>query len=184
MLDLETLGVNANAPILQIGMAYFKMTTGEVGKVLELNLNLKEELAAGAVPDASTIEWWMQQEDRARLSVFSGNQRHSTREALMIANEFLVGASCVWSHASFDEPIFRNALRRHDINPLFHYRISKDIRTLTHLVERFPVDDLVSDLSHGDLIFHTALDDCLYQISYVSKIYMHIKNALERRTDA
>lgn len=63
VIDLETLSTAPNAAVLSLGVycESFEDTT-------ELFLNVDEQIRAGAAVDWSTISWWLQQPEDARLA--------------------------------------------------------------------------------------------------------------------
>lgn len=66
MIDLETMGNKPSAPIVSIGAVIFDPSTGEFGPDFYRVVSLKSSVDGGAVPDADTIMWWMQQSEEAR----------------------------------------------------------------------------------------------------------------------
>jgi hypothetical protein len=173
MLDLETMGTSVHAPIIQIGMVYFNMGTGNIGDSYCMNISLQSMIDIGAIVDGATVEWWMFQSEEARRSVFSdpiGDAKSVLREA----NEFADKAQSIWSHATFDYVILRESLRKAGVHPTFNYRTAKDIRTLTQLAGK-KRNQL--DLRPRVGVHHNALHDCIYQIGYVTECYNALQNA-------
>jgi hypothetical protein len=174
MLDLETLATNVHAPIIQIGACRFNMGTGDASDSFCTNVSFESQLRKGAVIDERTIVWWMFQSKEARESVFSDPVLSPTM-AFKQVNEFLAPADAIWSHATFDFVILREAMRRHGVDPTFSYKTPKDIRTITHLAQ---MKDEEYDNMPSTGIKHNALDDCIYQARYVSLCYKKIKDSL------
>jgi len=161
MIDFETLGVNFNAPIIQIGACYFNPQTGRVGPEFERGVDLDSSLKEGFSPDASTIRWWMNQTDIARGSVFNNSLNTvGVREAIGDLTSFMEGALSVWSHATADAVWLTNHQRVLGIPPSVHFTQYKDIRTLTYLAGVNSAD--FAPVGEA----HVALDDCKFQISY------------------
>lgn len=157
MLDLETFGSNSYAPIVQIGACYFDRDTGHLGKQFSRNIipDFKN-----FTPDANTIEWWMSQSDEARNSL-KGNQISLT-EALISFNDFVHSKALIWSHSNFDFVILMNAYKILGVKPKVYYKSSRDIRTLTDLAGVSP------KVFYRSGVHHNALDDCIFQIQYVT----------------
>lgn len=154
MIDFETFGVGKHACVVQIGAADF-----DKNETFKCNVDGVDAQRNGAVIDAATVYWWLEQNDAAQKSI-GIYDAVKERDAFSRLNDFLKDADEIWSHATFDFVILMEALRRLDIKPSFSYRSARDIRTLLALtgfdhrkVER-----------HG--VHHDALHDCLHQIKY------------------
>ena len=159
MLDLETLGTTNNAVVVQIGACYFDRKTGNIGDKYEVNVNIQSSLNQGFSVDGSTINWWLQQSEEARKSVFTGAEVNIDK-AIVDLNNFLRRADFIWSHATFDFVIIMNHLNRLRIKPTFHYRSARDIRTLVDLSNtKFKTYERVGTQ-------HNAIDDCIFQVRY------------------
>lgn len=179
MVDIETMGTNINAPIVQIGAVYFSMATGETGNEYLININLEDSMKWGATPDGRTIYWWFNQTKEAR----DGLQDLTTpfmyeEQGLSDFNEFWARANRVWSHATFDFVILMNAMRRRDIQPTVNYKKARDIRTLTGLAGMTREE---MDLYHVERegVHHNGLDDALYQVAYCHECYKKIRKEVQ-----
>lgn len=171
MLDLETMGNTPQAPIVQIGAAYFKMSTGEVGDSMLINVHLADAIKHGAKPDGSTIMWWLGQEKEAQQTLSDKDiKMYREFNALVQFNKFVKKATRVWSHATFDFVIVNEAFRRRGIKSNMHYREARDIRTLTGLIPKEDRKELEREGIH-----HNALDDVMYQIKYCHAAYQTIQ---------
>ncbi len=70
MLDLETMGTSASAPIVAIGAVEFSLDEGgELGRTFYAAVDLQSAIDSGAVIDAATVMWWLQQSDQARAAI-------------------------------------------------------------------------------------------------------------------
>lgn len=159
MLDFETLGVSANASVVQIGACYFDRETGEIGATFKCNVDPKTNV--GATIDAETVFWWLGQ-DRPAIDSITKGVSFDAPEAFARLNLFLGDAEAIWSHSSFDFAILTDTLRRLGMEPRFSFRAARDIRTLTD----------ISGISPKSVPFegvkHDALDDAKHQAYYVS----------------
>lgn len=166
MLDIETLSTRSNAVVTQIGACHFDLT-GRVGETFLMNLDIQAQLDKGAVVDGDTLRWWLgEQKDNV---TFLDDTQHP-EYVLNELNGFLASAEAIWSHATFDFPIVCEAMRRHDIVPLFRYRSARDIRTLAGLAGGgWPKTTTQKT--------HNALDDCLHQVEYCAE---YIKRLYDR----
>ena len=65
MLDIETLGVSMDAPLISIGAVFFEPLTGKCGDEFYRVITLSSALENSFV-DPKTLQWWMIQSDSAR----------------------------------------------------------------------------------------------------------------------
>lgn len=167
MVDLETLGTGVNACIIQIGACYFELD-GLIVNTFETVVDAKDCTDHGAVIDAPTVIWWLQQSDEARKSIYSVFQL-TELDALNALNDFLSKADEVWSHATFDFVIICEALKRRKIKPKFSYKAARDIRTL------MAFSPLTKTTSVREGTHHDALDDAVYQARYCAEVLTALK---------
>ena len=69
MLDLETLGLNYDAPIISIGAVFFDLQTSTLGAEFYIVIDVASS-AEKTVIDADTVKWWMRQSSEAQ-SIFN-----------------------------------------------------------------------------------------------------------------
>lgn len=166
MLDIETMGNRSTSAILQIGSCYFNRYTGEIGDTFIEQISLTNSLKWGLSVDASTIQWWMKQKDKSWL-----DNSKSLQCVLFNFVEFAKTAEYYWSHSTFDIPILVNAYNVVGTKLPFHYRATRDIRTLTHLAGHQRNESKVDP----DDKTHNALDDCIYQVQYCVECFNKLK---------
>ena len=160
MIDLETLGSNPKAPIIQIGLVFF--TIQGITLQSQLTVDFNDALAHGDA-DGSTIKWWLQQTKDAQTSLFVNEK--PIMEVADILEKIIEAqnANFYWSHATFDFPIlqsmFRSLKRKY---PLPHKRCF-DLRTLEYLAG--PIEWAKRTGTH-----HNALDDANYQAEHAIKL--------------
>lgn len=159
MLDLETLGNGENKCVVQIGACYFDRTTGEIGKTFKVNVDAKSATDEGFQLDAPTVYWWLSQSQAARESILA-EPRIPIRDAFSQLSDFLVDATCIWSHATFDFVTVMETYRKLDIKPQFSYRTARDIRTLIDLL------NISIDKTPRDGVHHDGLSDAIHQVKY------------------
>ena len=175
MVDIETMGTNVDCPIIQIGAVYFELSTGKIGKEFLINIDLKDSMEHGAVPDGSTIYFWLTQSQEARDSLLDPKTPFLTEiDGLVQFNEFWQGATEVWSHATFDFVILQHAMQRRNIRPWINFREAKDIRTLTFLAGMTKEEVAATKIVRKGTQ-HNALSDALFQVAYCSECYKKIK---------
>lgn len=178
MIDLETAGQGSKAAIISIGAVFFNMSTGEVGEKFYVAVNPMSSLHYGEV-DGSTLQWWMKQSDEAR-AVWNDKKAYNLKQALEGFNAFISrnkkGVLRVWGNGvAFDNVILTNALNRLMLKKPWSHNLDMDVRTLVFLGKEFLGKDykrLVVESNTG--VAHNALDDCLLQIKYCSKIYQEL----------
>lgn len=187
MLDLETFGRGNNAAIVQIGAVKFDRKTGEIDPShFSCNVSAESCVKAGMEMDADTVQWWMQQGDEARKSILNPVGQ-DIKASLILFNRWIdshndQGGSKnnihLWSHATFDFPIFLNAFDKCDIKPSFSFRGARDLRTLTDMADVLYWTEEYQASHPRTGLYHNALDDCIYQVGYAVESLQKIANAL------
>ena len=167
MVDLESLGTEYPVPIVQIGACYFNRYSGQIGKEFLVTIDIFDKDMDKFCYEIRTLKWWLRQSPDAIQSVMHGKEK--MHHALDMFRTFASGASCIWSHATFDFVALQNAFKVFGINP-FAYKTAKDIRTLTSLAR------LPKDATENDGVKHNALDDCKYQVKYCVKCFNILKH--------
>lgn len=183
MIDLETMGNRPNAPIVAIGAVFFNPMTSELGPLFYTPVNLASELAAGAVPDGDTINWWLKQSSEARAAI-TGDEAKPIAEALDALTN-LVTRSCeqprhlkVWGNgAGFDNVILRGAYERCSMVPCWNWFNDRDVRTIVELGRVGGFDPKRNMPFDGER--HNALADAIHQAKYVSAIYQRLLLAVD-----
>jgi len=165
MLDIETLSIKPNAVVTQIGACKFDINEG-VMDTFERNLKLQDQIDKGRVIDESTLTWWMGKANKAswlddQMNVFG---------TLMTFIRFIHDADEVWCHTTFDYVIMNTLLKDYGLDTIHHY-MPRDIRTVTSDAGMSRDDwKIYMETNHGQLTkSHSALDDCIYQVGYVSE---------------
>lgn len=173
MLDLETLSTEPNAAILSIGACEFNRKTAEIGRKFYRKISLESCFELGLEASASTICWWMTQDEAARKEAFSG--KLDIKTGLQALNFWLHGRKpwakkvpsphFIWANSpAFDLTIIRNAFRKADVESLLPiYRNERDMRTLRDLCPDYEMPEFEG-------IAHNALHDAIYQARVVSAL--------------
>ncbi|EFJ1100654.1 exonuclease, partial [Escherichia coli] len=173
MIDLETMGTNANAPIVVIGAVFFDPQTGEIGPAFYIVISLADAMDTGAVPDGGTIEWWLKQSGEARAAILTDQAK--LKDALSRFREFINEYSDekfvqVWGNgATFDNAILRRSYERQGIPCPWRYCNDRDVRTIVELGKTIGFDARTAIPFEG--VRHNALDDARHQAKYVSAIW-------------
>ena len=165
MLDIETLSTCNNAVITQIGCIYFDRYSGEKKEEILINIDIQSCLDDGLIVDKGTLLFWYE-----HIPTFLDNTV-TLLDALKKLSEFIKKDSIVWSHATFDIPIICNSYKIKKVEVPFHYKNTRDIRTLIDISEiKLTKEDFSSNKKHD------ALEDCKLQIKYCVKAFNKIKN--------
>jgi hypothetical protein len=163
MIDIETLGNGSDAIVVSIGAVLFNRNTGEIGPKFYKHLAYQDQVDKGRKVTASTIAWWMSQDDDARKNAFTRVQI-PTRQALIELQSFIQDNTLEckpWGNGpSFDLTILENLFKDFNVEFPWHFRHVRCLRTFKELV--YDGKDLVRDGVH-----HDALDDAVHQAKIV-----------------
>ncbi len=174
-LDLETLSTDTHATILSIGAVWFdKNAPGKLGKQFHAILELQEQDQRDI--SASTITWWMQQDEAARLALFGPAVPHTpVREALADFSQFCVGALGIWGNgATFDNVLLQTLYDDFHMKWPLPYYADRDLRTLHDMAGgRDKAPKVAREGTH-----HDALDDAIYQAHCAQTYFAHIKHGV------
>lgn len=173
-LDLETLGIRYDAPVLVIA-AYAVDAAGS--KVAEgcwridpVNARLYGEA------DPATVKWWSERSDEAKHEAFEAGPRVKVPEALQGLTNFIKALSTaygdqvfVWGNApTLDCTVLRYAYAAAEMPVPWAYWQERDVRTVAWVGEAIGYD------AKGALKFeghrHIALDDARHQARYTMQI--------------
>ena len=173
MVDLETLGTAANAPVIAIGAVFFDPNTGTLGDTFDAAIDVEDAMRYG-VMSGSTFKWWLGQSDAARQKVVRGRER--AEDVFSRFGSFAVkhGDNVQpWGNgASFDIAILDHAfLRILNKSAPWKFWNVRDVRTVKELatgIVRF--DD---KMKQG--VAHTALDDAVHQAKWVSTCWQGLR---------
>ncbi|WGL54665.1 exonuclease [Kluyvera intermedia] len=178
MIDLETMGKKANAPIVSIGAVFFNPATGSTGGEFYASVSLESSMLFGGNSDAETIIWWLKQSPEAR-SAITMSDALTLVDALELLSNFIsentdVGSDVqVWGNgASFDNVILRSSYDRAEIECPWKYWNDRDVRTITEMGSAVGIKPRYDIPFEGDM--HNALSDARHQVKYVSAIWREL----------
>ena len=77
MIDIETMGIKLTSAITAVGAVAFIPDTGEIKDTFYSPISLDSSIDAGLTVDASTILWWMKQNDDARKEIHTADKNLS-----------------------------------------------------------------------------------------------------------
>lgn len=172
-IGLETLGLSTGAAIVSIGAVVFNPDSGTIVTRAYWPIKLEDSLAFGKV-DASTLCWWMRQEDEAR-AVFNDplESTHTFDEALHALHNIFQAHQIeyVWFNGPMEDGTWLKSLyeKRGADLPWRHTR-TRDMRTL--------IDMAMIDLNDLPEIgtSHNAVDDAEFQAVAIIRAYQKIRS--------
>ncbi|HCJ6282047.1 TPA: 3'-5' exoribonuclease [Enterobacter hormaechei] len=176
MIDLETMGNGPYAPIVSIGAVFFDPNTGKTSDDFLVNVSLESTMRYRARPDASTILWWMEQDEAARRTLTNDTQELTL--ALSWLSEFVAKHANprfvqVWGNgASFDCVILRNNYTLTGLEAPWQWWNDRDVRTVVEMGKAIGIDPKRDMPFEGTR--HSALDDAIHQVKYVSAIWQKL----------
>lgn len=166
MLDCETMGTGPDGALVSIGAVFFDEATGQMGDEFYRVVNLATAVAEGGQIDASTVMWWMAQDDAARQAIRFNNVH--IREALQDFIDWCGRRASeadlvVWGCSpTFDCLKVERAIKRLGLRMPWRYYNERCYRTVR---ERAPSVELDEREGH-----HNALEDAKYQARHLLKI--------------
>ena len=166
MIDTETVDSATTTAILSIGAVSFDIETGAIGEKFYIKIDKDTGLALGLTQSEQTMKWWAKQSEEAREEAFSGTE--DTTEALKKLNRFIkkFKKPRLWSNGKeFDLALLKYAMNKANITPAWKFYQEMDVRTLDNLFPQVRRSMKFSGTAHN------AVDDCIQQVKYTSKIF-------------
>lgn len=165
MLDIETMGNESFSSIVSIGAVEFDIESGKTGREFYINVDLQSCIDLGLIINASTIMWWMQQNEQARKDL----TEHASLpiiEALKDFANFCNKDYQIWGNsARFDCGILQNSYNKAGIPIPWDFRKERCVRTLVSFAPEIKANYKSIRTAHN------AVDDCKFQIGYCSEIW-------------
>ena len=173
MIDLETMGTFMNAPVVTIGACFFDPLNGEIGATFYHKIDLADALKHGTL-DPETLRWWLKQDPAAQKELTSGDSKLADALRDLAAFYNTGNDAKVWGNGpTFDVSILDYAywkcLGQKAPWPFWNVR---DVRTVVQLAEGL-VKKPAAFTKGG--VAHNALDDCIFQVGYVSKMWQALR---------
>lgn len=164
MFDIEALDIRPTAAIASIGAVLFEPHSDWIGDTFHLHVSLENCQRHGLTFGASTITWWMGQDDTARQTLINGQLDAAPLiTALEAFSAFCPTGADIWCNGnSYDMPILANAYHAVGIDTPWHFYNERDLRTLKGLNKTLRIE---RSGTH-----HNALDDAIYQARLVQHI--------------
>ncbi len=164
MVDLETLSKLPTAAISSIGAVIFEPHSDWIGESFHLHVSLENCQRHGLTIDASTVTWWLGQDDTARQTLIVGQLDAAPLiTALEAFSNFFPSGAEIWCNGnSFDLPILANAYHAIGAETPWAFYNERDLRTLKGLNKGARIQ---REGTH-----HNALDDAIHQARLVQHI--------------
>lgn len=167
MIDLETMGTKVGSAVTCIGAVAFDEATGEELEFFHERISLESAVRTGLTMDPSTVVWWMQQCDAARVECIAPDDApHALVDTLEAFRTFLSHFSAykVWGNsAAFDLGLLGAAYRAAETFQPWSYRAEMCYRTLKNLRP-----DVVAPAFEGTQ--HNALHDARHQAKHLVQL--------------
>ncbi len=174
MIDLETLGLKQNAPIIAIGAVRFDIKNGNVGDIFHQNIIWASALKYG-VADPQTVAWWRSQNQAAKDALTSPAQL-PIEEVMTNFRTWLGSDPTVWGNgACFDLAKLEHYFELQDEKHPWFYRSTRDVRTVDMLGRQLFNHGITDQNFEG--VKHHPVDDAVNTARYVYNIYNMIHTA-------
>lgn len=179
MIDVETLGLNLMAPIVQIGAVPFDFFDDQLvigSDIFDSYCNpFEQAYSHGFAIDYSTISWWMRVDSEIQQKVFPENTDNVApiHEVIIEFKKYLKQLNPKYVYArgpQFDLRLIEYADRltsqyMADImgeTLTFNWYAVIDVRSMTHGLDSEMLDSIASSDN-----LHNAVNDCISQIKQV-----------------
>lgn len=175
VLDLETLSIQEDAAIIQIGCCIPQFDRKHVPLSLsyefEATVRYEDCLSSEFHKDPETMEWWEKQNPVTRAIVFSGQDTYADAFSdfcnWIDSLRGLGSEVAIWGNGSdFDNRLLTYSLDSLGYHRVWNFRNNRDLRTLKTL---FPLE-IESDPKE---LKHTALGDARYEARLMHEIVKH-----------
>lgn len=161
MIDIESLGNNNDSQVLSIGACVFNRN-GVVARTFYRVISLAADVHVNATP--STLEFWLDQGDRALFSLLTDKDSKPEAEVLAGFAKWLEAKGDdveVWANGTkFDLSTLESLFKKHGIPVPWGYNADRCMRTLRRFAGNLDID------FNGRP--HHALDDAIWQAKYVA----------------
>ena len=164
MLDIEALDIRPTAAIASIGAVLFEPHTDWIGNTFHIHVSLENCQRHGLTLGASTVTWWLGQDDSPRQTLINGQLYAAPLiTALEALAAFIPTDAEIWCNGnSYDLPIIAHAYHACGIETPWRFYNERDLRTLKGLNKGLRIE---RNGTH-----HNALDDAVHQARLVQHI--------------
>jgi hypothetical protein len=162
MVDIETIGLDRDAAIVEIGAVRFS-ADGVGDETFYRSINPTSCQRAGLTIDADTLEWWLSEQPQLAANVLPGGDALGDVLVAFVAWWRRINADEIWANSpAFDCESLEFAGAQVGVTMPWEFYQERDLRTL---------DSLPHDVDREqEGTEHSALDDALYQARVASSI--------------
>ncbi len=167
MIDLETMGNRPGCVIVSIGAVYF--TCNGLHHEFYVRINPLSCQQFGLHFEANTIEWWLRQEDEARLEISELTKTGADIDDALLQfsrwfNQDADGQACVWGNGSdFDISVILAAYEKCKLPVPWQFWKHRCFRTVKNFKQHGKADcEPERTGTH-----HNALDDARHQAQWL-----------------
>ncbi len=175
MIDLETLGLDDNAVIVQIAFVIFDPNFNIINE-LDIKLDVTMSLLDGFEADRNTAhKFWAKQDKKVIEEVFFSQPRLAPRNAAQLIDKWLKSAIgdqqfAIWANGIlFDVPKIDGFMNRYGFKPITartRYNLVYDLRSIMATGKQLHPEAMeAAKKLHNQGSLHNALHDCYYQIN-------------------
>lgn len=174
MIDLETLSLDKNAVITQIGWCLFEPEVpGGIFDSGCCSMNIAEQIRNGRNVSWDTMAWWMLENEEARKLLV---QKSNSQSMTLCLDDFINrfdwhqdSMKGVWSNGLlFDLVILQNCFEFYKRRVPWHYRAPRDFKTIRSLRPHMA--------SNKPAIAHSAEHDAIAQALDVQEVMHSLLN--------
>lgn len=187
MIDIETMGANPTAPILSIGAVAYDIDTGQQDEGFVVNIDF-DSAFYNRTPDPATVKWWMGQTKEAQDELINRETVtiiEGLKQLAAYIDKHMPGSTAspngdfkgreIWANdPDFDLVILSTAMKQFHITVPWPFWGGRSCRTVCAMLDgvyrryNFPREG-----TH-----HSALDDCRYQIEYITKMWTFARDRI------
>lgn len=160
VIDIETLGINAGCPIIQIGAVHVK--DGEITDTFNCYPQLENQLLEGFRIETDTLRWWLKH--AVQLDKIFSEQNVILKTCLNAFIDFIQWTNVLYwgCSPSFDLDILAYAMRHYGFNVPWMYWQERDIRTIRN-------EAFIGDFKPKNDYPHDALADATEEAEILIK---------------
>ena len=172
MVDIETLGLSVDAPVLSLGAVFWNVESGETLNTFYEKISLGSNLRNNKKIEESTLLFWLDQPREVFKDLLKGTEDlyatlHAFKEWYSYLNTDV--RHYVWANGpSFDIAILEANYRYFGIEVPWPYNYVRDCRTLYHLAGLDPKSIAQEGTQHN------ALSDAKFQAKCVTQAYLDL----------
>lgn len=178
MVDLETFGTTPGSVIVAIGAVCFDdqgLYTQHYTKP-----DIQQQLDAGMTVNSSTLLWWLDQEEEARLEIASNVDRMDVKKSLNYFHQYIEitrqqRPAMIWGNgATFDNVLLMSLFNHFDVPAPWPFRNNRCYRTIK---EQHP--EITGDNLGEANASHIAVEDAIWQAQHLLQIHSKTDFTLE-----